>query len=184
MRSIMKRTFLYLTLLTGIFAGVMAPAAYANADNAPTSAQKVKAPTVRQVLKHAEFLTEDRPIKKAKYYVYLHSASWCGPCRNLMPKIVAEYPNMKKKQVEIILVGHDNQAPAAKKYLEHYKAGFPGILASSSTAASLPGYSSPAGIPHATIVTNKGKVLYNGHGAGVLNWETICKSNKKKKKST
>lgn len=182
MRSIMKRTFLYLTMLAGIFAGAVAPAAYADASDAPKAAQKVKQPTVRQILKHAEYLNEDRPMKKAKYYVYLHSASWCPPCRALMPKIVAEYPKMKEKGVEILLVGHDKQAPAAKQYLEHYKAGFAGFLASSPTAASLPGYTSPTGIPHATIVTNKGKVLYNGPGGGLLNWETICKPEKKSKK--
>lgn len=194
----MKRNFFYLALLVGIFAGSVTPAAMAEEESAPRTEKKAKKsksskkeksaesqssnlPAVKAALKNMEFLTDTKPSAKAKYYVYLHSASWCSPCKALMPEIVKEYKKMQKKKVEIILIGHDRTADAAKAYLEHYEAGFPGIMASSPATASLPGYSAPQGIPNATIVNEDGDVLYSGHGKGVLDWKTICKPAKKKK---
>ncbi len=188
----MKRTFFYLAMLSGIFAGVMAPAAYADGDATPKTEKKVKKgqksseatdlPAVKAAIKEMEFLTKDKPSSKAKYYIYLHSASWCGPCKALMPEIVKEYKKMQKKKVEIILIGHDKTADKAVEYLEHYKAGFPGVLSTSPDARKLPGLTNPTGIPAATIVDADGKVLYSGHGKGALEWKTICKTEKKKKK--
>ena len=86
----MKRTFFYIALLSGIFAGVMAPAAFADEDATPKATKKVKKskkdkeegdkdtsnlPAVKAALKDMTFLTDDKPSKKAKYYIYLHSAS-------------------------------------------------------------------------------------------------------------
>ena len=191
----MKRTFFHLALMAGIFAGVIAPACYADEDATPKTTKKVKKnkkdddddadkgnlPAVKAAIADIEFL-EGEPSKKAKYYVYLHSASWCGPCKALMPSIVKEYKKMQKKKIEIILIGHDKTEEAAKAYLEHYDAGFPCVLSTSAAASSLPGYTSPSGIPYATIVDEDGNVLYNDHAKGVLEWKKICKPNKSKKK--
>lgn len=191
----MKRTFLYLTLLTGIFAGVLAPAAFADEDAAPktekTSKKGKKAKgdagasslsPVAEALSNIE-LMGGKPLKGAKYYVYLHSASWCGPCKALMPQIVKEYKKMQKKKIEVILIGHDKTPEAAKAYLEHYKADFPCILYTDPAVNSLPGYTANfAGIPHATIVDAEGNQLMDGHGKVTLEWKTVCKPAKKKKK--
>ena len=190
----MKRTFFYIAMLSGLFTGVMAPAAFADEDATPKTEKKVKkskkaksdADTssksgVKAVCEEIEFLTDVKPSKKAKYYIYLHSASWCGPCKALMPEIVKEYKKMQKKNVEIILIGHDQTPEAAKDYLEHYGAEFPGVLSSSADAKKLPGITAPNGIPAATIVDAKGNVLYSGHGKGALEWKKYCKPAKKKK---
>ena len=193
--GVMKRTFLYLTLLTGIFAGVLAPAAFADEDAAPktekTSKKGKKAKgdagasslsPVAEALSNIE-LMGGKPLKGAKYYVYLHSASWCGPCKALMPQIVKEYKKMQKKKIEVILIGHDKTPEAAKAYLEHYKADFPCILYTDPAVNSLPGYTANfAGIPHATIVDAEGNQLMDGHGKITLEWKTVCKPAKKKKK--
>lgn len=188
--TIMKQTFLYLTLLTGIFAGVMAPAAFADEDASPKASKKVKKdkkaadstlPAVRAAVKEIKFLS-GKPSSKAKYYIYLHSASWCGPCKALMPEIVKDYKKMQKKKVEIILIGHDKTEAAAKDYLKHYDADFPCILYTDPAAQSLPGFTTQfAGIPHATIVDENGNVLCDDHGRKALEWKTICKPSKKKK---
>lgn len=182
--AVMKSTFFYLALLSGIFAGVMVPTALADESPAPKTEKKVKksdSSVVKAAIEDIEFLTDDKPSKKAKYYIYLHSASWCGPCKALMPEIVKEYKKMKKKKVEVILIGHDKTPDAAVAYLEHYEAGFPGVLATSPDAKKLPGITAPNGIPAATIVNEDGKVLYSGHGKGALDWKKICKPEKKKK---
>lgn len=193
LRSIMKQTFLYLSLLTGIFAGVMAPAAFAEEDATPKAEKKVKkskkkkadssssSSAVKNALKEIN-LVSGKPSAKAKYYIYLHSASWCGPCKALMPEIVKDYKKMKKKNVEVILIGHDRTADAAKDYLKHYDADFPCILYTDPAVQTLPGYTANfAGIPHATIVDAEGNVLKDGHGREALEWKTICKPAKKKK---
>lgn len=190
----MKRTFLYLTLLSGIFAGVMAPAAFADEDSAPKTEKKAKKSKkddsdsasslspVAEALSNIELLG-GKPLKGAKFYVYLHSASWCGPCKALMPQIVKEYKKMQKKKIEVILIGHDKTPAEAEAYLEHYKADFPCILYSNPATNTLPGYTANfAGIPHATIVDAEGNQLKDGHGKEVLEWKTICKPAKKKKK--
>ena len=35
---------------------------------------------VGKALEKADYLTKDRPNTKARYYLFLYSASWCGPC--------------------------------------------------------------------------------------------------------
>lgn len=111
--------------------------------------------------------------KKALVYVYLQSASWCGPCNQEMPGVAKTYKEMKKDgRAEIILIGGDQTEDAAKKFLKKYKAKFPGILATAVNAAELPGFTSALGIPHATMVDGEGNVLADGFPSEVLSgWE-------------
>ncbi|MBQ3218476.1 MAG: redoxin domain-containing protein [Akkermansia sp.] len=131
-------------------------------------------PRVHEAISKAKFFN-GKPSKKADYYVYLHSASWCGPCKALMPQIVKEYKKMKRKGVEIILMGHDKTEDEAKAYLKSYKAKFAGILDNTPTAKALPGYAPANGIPNATIVDKHGQIITSGHGNIVLEWEQHCK---------
>ena len=93
------------------------------------------------------------PNTKAKFYIYLQSASWCPPCRKEMPKIVEMCPEMKKAKVEIILIGWDRSKEAAQKYLESFKAPFPGVMM--NEGKNLPGFVRSQGIPHATFSTTR-----------------------------
>lgn len=128
------------------------------------------------------------PDYKAKFYIYLESAGWCGPCCKEMPEIVKAYPAMKSKKVEIILVGADRTQEAAKNYLERFKAEFPGVMGNDPKVMTLPGYTRSQGIPHATFVDDKGRVIESDHGSIVLRWESIikqkpAKADKKNKKA-
>lgn len=138
--------------------------------------------TVAAAIENLEFFN-GTPDTKAKYYIYLHSASWCGPCKALMPQIMEQYEDMQKAKVEIILIGCDSTVEAATQYISHYNENIAGILSKDPGAKKLPGFSKADGIPHATIVDRKGKVLYNGHGIGAVNWKNYCgkKKNAKKK---
>ncbi len=110
-----------------------------------------------------------KPSKKAKVYVYLQSASWCMPCNQEMPEVAATYLEMKKDgRAEIILIGHDQDEEAAKKFLKQYKAKFPGTLVSGKNVDKLPGFTVAEGIPHATIVDADGNVLADGYPSSVL----------------
>lgn len=110
-----------------------------------------------------------KPSKKALVYVYLQSASWCGPCNQEMPEVAEIYKEMKKDgRAEIILIGGDQTEDAAKKFLKQYKAKFPGILLGGKNVDALPGFTPARGIPHATMVDAEGKVLADGYPSTVL----------------
>ena len=136
----MKRFLILLPLLTGVLIGTVSPITLADEAPAPKAEKKVKKgkkdedsplPAVKAAMQELEFVS-GKPSDKAKYYIYLHSASWCGPCKALMPEIVKDYKKMKKKKVEVILIGHDKTEDAAKEYLKHYDADFPCLLYASS----------------------------------------------------
>lgn len=166
----MRRFIPFLTIAAGLSSGLVLPAC---ADDA-APAQQATAANVAEAIGQTTFLS-GTPMADAQYYIYLFSASWCGPCRALMPRIVEQYPAMKDAKVEVILISFDATPEAAKEYIEHYNAGFPGLHAKDPAVQQLPGISMPRGIPNAIIVDANGKVLFNGHGAKALNWQNICK---------
>lgn len=108
---------------------------------------------------------------KAKYYVYLEAASWCGYCRNEMPAIVQAYQEMKDADVEIILIGADSTPQDCAAFLEKYGAEFPGVHVRNSVVSQLPGFTRSNGIPSATIVTADGELIKSGHGSIIKNWK-------------
>lgn len=110
-----------------------------------------------------------KPTKKALVYVYLQSASWCGPCNQEMPDVVNAYKEMDKDgRAEIILLGHDQTEDGAKKFLKQYKAKFPGILVAGKNVDKLPGFVMANGIPNAIMVDAQGNVLASGFPSEVL----------------
>ncbi|MBR5875678.1 MAG: redoxin domain-containing protein [Akkermansia sp.] len=127
---------------------------------------------VAETLKEMDFVS-GKPSKKAKYYIYLHSSSTCSACKTFVPGIVKEYKKMKKKDVELILVSHDADEAAAKKYVKNERIKFAAIM--DADARKLPGYTQVSGIPAATIVDKHGTVLKSGHAAIATEWETFCK---------
>lgn len=109
--------------------------------------------------------------KKAKYYIYLQSASWCGPCQREMPEIARLYRKMKRKGVEIILCSCDETTEDAMRFLKAHKAKFPAITL--DDAAKLPGFVMVGSIPAAVIVTSNGENIVTGHGSIVKDWKSI-----------
>lgn len=141
----------------------------------PAEAETPPAPAAGSV---AEALGEiktlnSEPDLNATYYVYLESASWCAPCRKEMPKIAKAYPKMKEAGIEVILIGADTTPEAMMEYLRIFKAGFPAVHGQDKGVSRLPGYTPAAGIPSATFVDAKGRVIKSGHGAIILDWKNI-----------
>ena len=159
---------------------VATPAMMAQDSDAPAPAKKAakgkkeatKEPSVvGKALQEMTFLTDKKPNPDAKYYIYLQSASWCGPCNAEMPTVVKQYKTMGKR-VELILVSHDNSADAAIKFMKKYGADFPCILANSSESGKLPAFKMARGIPNASMVKANGKEIINAHaGAVIADWK-------------
>ena len=179
----MKHTALYLSMLAGLFMGTL-PTVWA-ADSAADTEEVAAKPKkkskkgkkkeekigkVGEFLQNATFFTESKPSPTATHYFFLESASWCGPCKAVMPKIVEQYPKMKEAGVELVLIASEAE-PAAKKYLEGYKAEFAGIMPGNTTG--LPGYVKGNGIPNMCLVDAEGNTVTNGHGRMVLQWRQL-----------
>ncbi len=185
----MNAKFLFAALLG--FSILVAPACFADSPKSEPAAaaqkagkEKNKSGKVAKAVKKIKPKTffNGKVSSKASYYIYLQSASWCGPCNAEMPEIVQEYKAMKKDgRVELILVGHDRSLEQAKAFLSKYKAGFPGLMASDSEAQKLPGFKMANGIPNAIIVDADGNQVASGHGSIVKKWRayTIDKADEK-----
>lgn len=126
-------------------------------------------------LETLQYISDARPAADAKFYVYLCSASWCPPCRAIMPKIVAEYEAIKAAGGEIILLCFDRTPQAGEAYVKKYGVNFPAVMADFRAVSQLglPGFTPPRGIPHVTFVTPEGKVMHAGFGGTMLGWRDI-----------
>lgn len=169
-----------MTRLAALSAGMLVLGSYSvsaqSADAAAKPAAQAAAPgKVAQALEQIKTFN-GKPDPSALVYLYLQSASWCGPCNMGMPTVVATYKEMRKDgRVEIVLLGHDRTEDAAKAFLEKYGAGFPGVLATAENVDKLPGYAQAHGIPSATFVDANGNVLASGHPVRILaNWKAYA----------
>lgn len=189
--------FIYTLLLGASVVGGVAPV-FAQADNktakpaeesaTDTDASKPKKKATGKLNPVMEALSamdcfNGEPNPKAKFYIYLQSASWCPPCRAEMPKIVEMYPEMSKAKVEIILIGCDRNKEAAQEYLKSFKAPFPGVMA--NEGKDLPGFVQSRGIPHATFVNSKGQLIDAAFATtGIIErWKEVIKQKPQKKRN-
>ncbi len=160
-----------------ILAGLFALAAFvpqAAADTVPAPAGHAHALTapgkVGQVLASLPYLNAHLPSTTARYYIYLCSASWCGPCIKALPHEIQAYPEMRQGDVvELLLVDFDHAEEDARKLIVHYGVPFPGTM--HDNCEHLPGFTVPHGIPHAVIVSAGGEVVAEGHGLITLEWK-------------
>lgn len=112
--------------------------------------------------------TKDNPVKLSDY-VGKHKlvlvdfwASWCGPCRRDMPKVVEAYAIYKSKGLEIVGVSLDSNADAWKKSIDALGVTWPQM-------SDLKGWGSEAGklygvrsIPHMMLIDQEGVIVARG----------------------
>lgn len=165
------------SLLYGLLAAALlasAPLACAQADDEPATptgtTPKSQVSEVAKSLKKVKSFN-GRINKKAKYYIYLQSASWCPPCRAEMPEIAKQYADMERAGVELILCSCDRTTDDAKRFLKANKAKFPATTG--EDAVNLPGFVRANSIPNAIIVTANGDTITSGHGMIVKDWKSI-----------
>ncbi len=144
---------LFLTLPTQLFAA-----------DEETQGVKTGTSVVAKALARIDYL-KGKPDPNAKYYIYLHSASWCGPCCKEMPGIVDSYRKLKEQGFEIILFGHDVSEGDVVAFADRFKAEFPVLKDSPELASKVPGYKKVYGIPHIVVVDRNGKEIANMHPA-------------------
>lgn len=188
----------HLALTAGLLLGVMAPCTA----EAQTTAPATEKPAKKKVKAPSKAASEDKRMKKksgkvgkigamlkeiqtvngtpdysAKVFCFLRSASWCGPCRKLMPSVIQNYPAMRKKGMEVVLIGFDKTPQGVLQYLQSHKAEFAGMHMSEPKLKENPELSphKQVGIPYVTIMDADGKILYSGHGFELNNWQKYVK---------
>ncbi len=165
-----------LLILACALCGGMPLAAQTAESAAPQQVAVAEPGAVGKAIEQISFITEHKPNPHAKYYMYLHSAYWCGPCRHEMPGIVAEYPNMiKDNRMEVILIGHDHTVKGALRYLELYSAPFAAVMYRSKERKLLPGCEEDVfGIPTIIVVDARGQLIYHGHACMFIHWDKFA----------
>ncbi len=162
-------------LIAGMFclATLAIPATYADTvADTPDAVVQPASGKVGAALVNLPLLNAAKPNTSVRYYIYLCSAGWCGPCNREMPHVVEAYKEMKESGlVELILVDFDRTREDAIAFINKYGVTFPALMA--EDAATLPGYVSPRGIPTAIIVNAEGQVMMTGHGSQVLRWKDV-----------
>ncbi len=145
----------------------------AAAKNKATPAKTKVAPAgsarVADVLATLPLVKDVKPNAEARYFVYLMSAGWCGPCNMEMPHIVKAYEEIRSEGiVEVILIDFDKKPEQARAYMDKYGATFPAVM--EGVAPALPGILPPQGIPSAIIVDAMGNMVKRGHGSITRQW--------------
>jgi hypothetical protein len=168
-----KRTILLTATLLSALAWSAMPA-MAQDDTAPAAKQKkakpekkAASPVVTAVKKVSK--VKGRVNEKADYFIFLYSASWCGPCCKEMPEIVKTYKDIKKSgKVDIILFCQDRTEADAKSFVNRFRIKFLTVMGNDKKCAQVPGHASPGGIPHCNIVDRNGRTIIAGHPGNVL----------------
>ena len=129
---------------------------------------KAELSAVGKALKDVKFVGGKKVDTQATHYIYLVSASWCGPCNAEMPKVVEQYKEMSKCGVELILVSGDHNPSQATGFMKKYGADFPCAMGDTERK-KLPGWEDNRSIPFAIIVDAEGNKLTSGNAAPVIN---------------
>ena len=96
-------------------------------------------------------------------------ASWCGPCRQAMPDLVATYQKYKNKGLEIVGISLDSNKDAWAKATEDLKISWPqfsNLKGWEEDCAVTYGVNS---IPHTMLIDKDGKIIARGLGEDELN---------------
>jgi len=138
-------------------------------DNPRSSDSGTPSPFVQQLKGHLIILDHDTPkevdpatLAGVKYWAFLYSASWCGPCRAFSPKLVEFYSYFKKSHpnFEVVLVGNDKDQDSMVAYMKEERMPWPAMKYPDLDApgVSVKHYFGP-GIPDLVLTDANGKVL-------------------------
>ena len=116
---------------------------------------------VAEKLQGCKFLVNGQVKQKAKIYLCLFSASWCGPCRAEMPRIAKTYAETLKDDpdIELIHFSCDRDDDKAMAWVKEHDVKFPVVKPKGGNPLDL----HTRGIPHLFIVRDDGTLLEEGH---------------------
>ena len=126
---------------------------------------------VAEKLQGCKFLVNGQVKQKAKIYLCLFSASWCGPCRAEMPRIAKTYAESLKDDpdIELIHFSCDRDDSKAMVWAKEHDVKFPVVKPKGGNPLDL----HTRGIPHLFIVKDDGTMLEEGHPLRLFTDEKI-----------
>ena len=105
-----------------------------------------------------KFALTERP---KKYYVFYYTASWCGPCHQFTPSLVAFYNKQKNDKFEIVLITSDQEEDAMEGYAEEMKMPWPQLKLKEAAKFKKEFEHGVSGIPSVIVCELDGKKLGN-----------------------
>ena len=93
-----------------------------------------------------------------KYIGLYFSASWCGPCRMLTPKLV-EFRNKFSDDFEVILIGGDASSKAQANYMKKYSMPWYAMQNQSTEAKFASRFCEVKSIPYLVILDQGGNII-------------------------
>ena len=124
---------------------------------------------VAEVLSKGKYLTRKKPNLKAKYYGFLRSASWCVPCKMIVPKLLKDYSKMKGAKMELVFLGQED-VEVVKQYMKDADYDIPGVMP--GELGSIPGVQFPnLGFPSLCIVDADGQFIAASGGVNMYEWK-------------
>ena len=98
-------------------------------------------------------------VGKGQYVMIDFWASWCGPCRQEMPNVVANYKKYHAKGFEIIGISFDQKADAWKKAVEQMDMTWPQLSDLGGWKSAAAGVYGINSIPASILLDGKGKIV-------------------------
>lgn len=99
-------------------------------------------------------------VCKGKYVIVDFWASWCGPCREKIPELIALYNSYINKGVEVVGISVRDKPENTLKMIERLGIPYPQIFDTSGEGAKAYGIST---IPEIIIISPEGTILVRGN---------------------
>lgn len=172
----MKTLYLLLILLTGSLLSFSqeemefdAPVAVEQKGKKKADKAGASLSAVAEVLSKGKYLTRKKPNLKAKYYGFLRSASWCVPCKMIVPRLLKDYSKMKGAKMELIFLGQED-VDVVKQYMKDADYDIPGVMP--AELGNIPGVQFPnLGFPSLCIVDADGQFIAASGGVNMYEWK-------------